>query len=61
MAASYKYRENHWVFLAEGVMEIEDVMIFDSLRFDAENSERVIANICLIAKTPNTSIAYLVK
>ena len=42
-------------------MEIEDVMIFDSLRFDAENSEHVIANICLIAKTPNTSIAYLVK
>ena len=33
----------------------------DSLHFDANNSDHVIANICSIVETPNSTIEYLVK
>ena len=53
--------KNHWVLLAKGFLATEDVMIYDSLHFDANNSDHVIANICSIVETPNPTIEYLVK
>jgi Ulp1 protease family, C-terminal catalytic domain len=53
--------KNHWILIAKGFLATEDVMIYDSLHFDAENSERVIANICSLVRTQNPSITYLVQ
>ena len=52
---------NHWVLIAKGFLSCEEVMIFDSLTFEPSKREHVIACICSLVRTEQSTITYLVR
>ena len=48
----------HWVLLAKGFLDIEGVIVFDSINFKPELREHVINCLCLLEKTDERSIHY---